>query len=101
MHLVVALAFVITYLGASINTYLETQAFGKLRLGYGRLGPTEARLVLLALLVAVALGGHVALLGLSLLDLAGMAVTAALGLAIGVRAVRNLRDLARREPYAA
>ena len=101
MSMVIALAFVIAYLGASINTYLETQAFGTLRLGYGRLGPTEARLVLLGLLVAIALGADVTVLGLSLLDLAGLAVTAALGLAVALRAAGNLRVLARREPYAA
>ena len=40
----------------SINTYLETQALGVFRLGYGRLGPTEARLALIALNTALALG---------------------------------------------
>src|SRR5204863_2217946 len=35
MHLAVALALVVAYLAASINTYLETQALGRLRLGYG------------------------------------------------------------------
>jgi phosphatidylglycerophosphate synthase len=101
MALTGGLALVVAYLGASINTYLETQAFGRLRLGYGRLGPTEARLVLLALLVAVAAGARVSVAGLSLLDLAGLIATGALGLAVGVRAAGNLRALARREPYAA
>jgi archaetidylinositol phosphate synthase len=101
MALTGGLALVVAYLGASINTYLETQAFGRLRLGYGRLGPTEARLVLLALLVAVAAGARVSAAGLSLLDLAGLIATGALGLAVGVRAAGNLRALARREPYAA
>ena len=40
----------------SINTYLETQALGVFSLGYGRLGPTEARLGLIALNTALALG---------------------------------------------
>lgn len=101
MALTGGLALVVAYLGASINTYLETQAFGRLRLGYGRLGPTEARLVLLALLVAVAAGARVSVGGLSLLDLAGLIATGALGWAVGVRAAGNLRALARREPYAA
>jgi phosphatidylglycerophosphate synthase len=98
MHLAIALALVVAYLAASINTYLETQAFGRLRLGYGRLGPTEARLFLLAGLVAVGAGVHVAVLGLSLLDVAGLAVTGALGVAVAVRAAGNLRTLARLEP---
>ena len=42
---------VIAYLALSINSYLETQALGRFSLGYGRLGPTEARLALIALLV--------------------------------------------------
>jgi archaetidylinositol phosphate synthase len=108
MHLTVALVLVIVYLGLSINTYLETQALGRFTLGYGRLGPTEARLALFAVLAATALGAHVALplLGqtLTLLDVAGLAVAGAMAVALGGRAVGNLRALARREPvrrYAA
>ena len=44
MLLAVGLVIVIAYLILSINTYLETHAFGVFTLGYGRLGPTEARL---------------------------------------------------------
>ena len=40
----------------SINTYLETYAFGVFTLGYGRLGPTEARLGLIVVNTLVALG---------------------------------------------
>jgi archaetidylinositol phosphate synthase len=98
MHLAVALALVVAYLAASINTYLETQALGRLRLGYGRLGPTEARLALLACLVAVGLGARVSVLGLTLLDVAGLAVAGGLVLAVAVRAAGNLRTLARLEP---
>ena len=43
MSLVTGLAIVIAYLALSINTYLETQVFGVFSLGYGRVGPTEAR----------------------------------------------------------
>jgi phosphatidylglycerophosphate synthase len=105
MHLAVALCLVIAYLALSINTYLETQALGRFTLGYGRLGPTEARLLLLAVLGAVALGAHAAvpLLGttLSLLDLAAGGAAAAMLVAGAVRAAGNLRTLARREPYPA
>ena len=104
MHLTVGLALVIAYLALSINTYLETQALGRFTLGYGRLGPTEARLGLLALLAAVALGAHAAVpvLGvtLTLLDAGRAGGAAVMMLAAGrVRAVGNLRVLARREPY--
>ena len=50
MHLVAGLVLVIAYLALSINSYLETQALGRFTLGYGRLGPTEARIGLIALL---------------------------------------------------
>jgi archaetidylinositol phosphate synthase len=105
MHLAVALGLVIAYLALSINTYLETQALGRFTLGYGRLGPTEARLALLGLLAAVALGAHVAvpLLGttLTLLDVATGGAAVAMIVAGAVRAAGNLRTLARREPYPA
>ena len=61
MHLAAGLVLVIAYLALSINSYLETQALGRFTLGYGRLGPTEARIGLIALLAAVALGAEVPL----------------------------------------
>jgi hypothetical protein len=105
MHLAVALGLVIAYLALSINTYPETQALGRFTLGYGRLGPTEARLLLIGLLGAIALGAHAAvpLLGatLTLLDLATGGAAVAMLVAGAVRAAANLRTLARREPYPA
>jgi archaetidylinositol phosphate synthase len=93
---------VVAYLVLSINTYLETQAFGSFNLGYGLIGPTEVRLLLVALNTALALGAvpHVVVLGvgLGLLDLAGVAVVAAMIVAVTVRAARNLRALAALEP---
>src|SRR3954468_13568236 len=90
------------HLALSINTYLETQALGVFRLGYGRLGPTEARVALLGVLVAVALGAHASLplLGqtLTLLDVAGLGAAGAMIVAGGPRPLTNLRVLARREP---
>src|ERR687894_1273869 len=41
MLLLTGLVIVIAYLVLSINTYLETYAFGVFTLGYGRLGPPE------------------------------------------------------------
>ena len=43
MLLATGLVIVIAYLVLSINTYLETNTLGVFSLGYGRLGPTEAR----------------------------------------------------------
>jgi archaetidylinositol phosphate synthase len=99
MHLVAGLVLVIAYLALSINAYLETQALGRFSLGYGRLGPTEARLALIALLGAVALGLEVSILGLTLLDVVALGGAAVMILALTVRALGNLRVLAAREPY--
>lgn len=45
-----ALAGVILYLALCINVYLETTVFGVFQLAYSRLGPTEVRILLIALL---------------------------------------------------
>jgi phosphatidylglycerophosphate synthase len=103
-HLLLAtgLLVVIAYLVLSINTYLETQALGVFSLGYGRVGPTEARIALIALNTAMALGVplHFTLVGvgLSVLDAVALGAVAAMLVALGVRAARNLRALAAREP---
>jgi archaetidylinositol phosphate synthase len=99
MHLVAGLVLVIAYLALSINSYLETQALGRFSLGYGRLGPTEARLGLIALLLAVALGASVSVWGLTLLDLVALGGASVMVLALAARAFGNLRALAEREPY--
>ena len=56
MLLVTGLVIVVAYLVLSINTYLETNALGVFSLGYGRLGPTEARVGLVAVNTLLALG---------------------------------------------
>src|SRR3954449_7902218 len=102
MLLATGLVIAVAYLVLSINTYLETQALGVFRLGYGRLGPTEARLGLIGLNTALALGAplgfHVAGLGMTVLDLGALGIAAAMLGALAVRAFGNLRILARREP---
>jgi archaetidylinositol phosphate synthase len=102
MLLSVGLLIVIAYLVLSINTYLETYAFGVFTLGYGRLGPTEVRLVLIVLntLIAlgVGLGFHVGDLGLTVLDLIGLGIAAVMAVGLAGRAARNLRRLAEQEP---
>ena len=101
MHLAAGLLLVVAYLALSINSYLETQALGRFSLGYGRLGPTEARIALMALLVVVACGVELSVLGLTLLDLVALGGALVMFLAVAARAVGNLRVLAAREPYAA
>jgi phosphatidylglycerophosphate synthase len=103
--LTTGLVVVIAYLVLSINTYLETQVLGVFSLGYGRVGPTEARLALIALNIAMALGVPVsfAVLGvtLSVLDVVALCAVAVMLAALAVRAARNLRALALREPAQA
>jgi len=90
-----ALLAVVVYLVLSINIYLETQTLGVFRLGYGRLGPTEARIALIAVNTALAAGAG---LGAGLLDVIvlGAAALALAGLAL--RAGATLRALAALEP---
>jgi phosphatidylglycerophosphate synthase len=93
----IALAVVLAYLVLSINVYLETAAFGVFRLGYGRIGPTEARLVLIIVNTLLALGTP----GPALTRVAnwtlGLLVLGMLG-AAGARIAGNLSALARLEP---
>jgi len=95
MLLAVGLTIVIAYLILSINTYLETQAFGVFTLGYGRLGPTEARLMLIGVNTLLVLGFG---FGVSLLDVAGLGLAAVMIAALIGRAGRNLKRLAELEP---
>jgi phosphatidylglycerophosphate synthase len=103
-HLLLAtgLLVVVGYLVLSINTYLETQALGVFSLGYGRVGPTEARLALVAVNTAMALGAPLALrvagVGVTVLDLVALGAVGAMAVAVAVRAARNLRTLAAAEP---
>ena len=100
--LATGMVLVIVYLVLSINTYLETQALGVFRLGYGRLGPTEARLGLIALNTALALGlplgFELAGVGLTVLDVVVLGAAAVMAAALAVRAAGTLRVLAAREP---
>src|SRR5438874_12192012 len=49
VYLGLALGIVIVYLAMSINVYLQSTVFGVFRISYGRIGPTEVRLLLIAL----------------------------------------------------
>ena len=104
MLLVTGLAIVIAYLVLSINTYLETNTLGGFSLGYGRLGPTEARagLIVVNTVLALGLAPAVSILGLGVtaLDAAGLGLVALMLGGLAVRAARNLRELARLEPPA-
>jgi archaetidylinositol phosphate synthase len=94
MLLAVGLVIVIAYLILSINTYLETQALGVFSLGYGRLGPTEARLLLIAVNTLLAVG----IVGVGVLDVLGIGLAALMIAALVGRAGRNLKRLSKLEP---
>jgi archaetidylinositol phosphate synthase len=104
MLLSVGTLIVVAYLVLSINVYLESQAFGRFSIGYGRLGPTEIRIVLIALNTLLALGAGldfgVGNLDLTVFDVIGLAIAGGMIAMLAGRAVRNLRELAKLEPSA-
>jgi len=94
-----ALALVVLYLTLSINVYLESQVFGVFQLGYGRMGPTEVRIILILanslLLTSPGTQPHVVWV------FANMTVAAlSLGMlaTLAARFGKNLRRLAKMEP---
>lgn len=98
----IALGLVVVYLVLSINVYLESAVFGAFRLAYGRLGPTEMRLILIAINTGLALHQNFFGRGTVPVRLAADALFAAAGLGmlvmLAVRFRHNLRALARLEP---
>jgi phosphatidylglycerophosphate synthase len=95
----IALGLVVVYLVLSINVYLESTVFGAFRLAYGRLGPTEIRLILIAINSGLALHPGqgpvpVRLIADAVFAAAGLGMLAMLV----IRFTRNLRALARLEP---
>jgi phosphatidylglycerophosphate synthase len=95
---------VVAYLILSINVYLESFAFNRFSIGYGKIGPTEIRLILILLNTALALklGLDFTLVGLDLtvFDVVGLAIAGTMIVLLLGRAFRNLRELAKREPAA-
>lgn len=104
MLLAVGTLIVVAYLILSINVYLESQAFGRFSIGYGRIGPTEIRLVLIALNTALVLGAGldfgVAGLDMTVFDVIGLGIAGGMLAMLAGRAVKNLRELADAEPAA-
>src|SRR5258707_1210428 len=102
VYLGLALGIVVVYLAMSINVYLESTVFGVFKISYGRIGPTEVRLLLVLLNTMLALAalwrikgpfpvGVVANWTLAVL------LTGMLALFVG-RFARNLYRLAKLEP---
>ena len=102
MLLSVGLAIVIAYLVLSINVYLETHVLGEFQFGYGWMGPTEARVLLIGLntlaLFRPPLPFHVGVVGATIFDVLGAFVALAMAFLLTGRVVKNLRRLAALEP---
>jgi archaetidylinositol phosphate synthase len=104
MLLSIGALIVVGYLILSINVYLESMAFGRFRLGYGLLGPTEIRVVLILINTAMALGlgldFNLLDLELTIFDVIGLGIVAVMLALLSVRVFGNLRELAQEEPAA-
>jgi archaetidylinositol phosphate synthase len=104
MLLSIATLIVVAYLILSINVYLESYAFGRFALGYGFIGPTEVRIVLIALNTALALGlgldFNLFELDLTVFDAIGLGIAGVMIVLLAGRAAHNLRLLATQEPAA-
>ncbi|HTI05935.1 MAG TPA: protein kinase [Gemmatimonadales bacterium] len=92
---ILALGVVAAYLALAVNVYLESSVFGIARVEYGRMGPTEMRVVLIVLNTVLALGGRPSL---PVANWTLGAVVAAMALVFVWRLVGNLARLARLEP---
>src|SRR3954447_20978144 len=105
MLLSVGTLLVVAYLVLSINVYLESYALGRFSIGYGKVGPTEMRVLLIALNTALALGldlrTTIAGTAVTALDLAGILIGSGMIVLLAARVWRNLRELAKSEPAAA
>jgi archaetidylinositol phosphate synthase len=104
LSLSVALFVIATYYLMAINTHLELKTLGIYEISYSGLGPTEARLVLMACNAALACDVlpvvTTASLELRALDPVALLIAGAMLVMAGVRSLRNLRALALREPPA-
>ena len=99
IELPVALALVVLYLTLSINVYLESHVFGVFQLGYGRIGPTEVRIILiLANTLLLATSGVDSRLVWIVANTTVAVVSLAMLVTLAGRFGRNLRRLAKLEP---
>ena len=102
VYLGLALGIVVVYLAMSINVYLESTVFGVFKISYGRIGPTEVRLLLILLnTIAAITAGWPSPLPVPLQVVANWTLGAVLAgmvvLFVG-RFARNLYRLAKLEP---
>jgi len=102
VNLGLALGLVVVYLALSINVYLESSVFGVFKISYGRIGPTEVRLLLVMLNTMLALAALWEVKGPWSIALVANWTLAILLTGMGAlfvgRFARNLYRLARLEP---
>lgn len=102
VRLEIALVLVLVYLVLSINVYLESAVFGVFKIAYARIGPTEARIILILVNVVLwlsstllpGLGNEVRFVANAVVAL----MTLAMFTVLVVRFGRNLYKLAKLEP---
>ncbi len=90
-----ALGLVVAYLALAVNVYLESSVFGIVKVEYGRIGPTEARLVLIVVNTVLALGVRPTV---RVANWTLVIVLAGMVLVFVWRLVRNLSRLNKLEP---
>ena len=102
VYLALALGIVIVYLAMSINVYLESTVFGVFKISYGRVGPTEVRLILILLnTLALITAGWPSPLPVPINLVANWTLGAVLAGMVALfvgRFARNLYRLAKLEP---
>ncbi len=90
-----ALGLVVAYLAMAVNVYLESSVFGVVQVEYGRIGPTEARLVLIVVNTVLALGVRPTV---RVANWTVVIVLAGMALVFVWRLARNLSRLSKLEP---
>ena len=96
----IALFLIVAYLILSINVYLETSVFGVFQLAYGKLGPTELRILLIAASASLFffVGNIREGLALEVTNLLALLAAAGMLIIAATRVGQNLRRLAKMEP---
>ena len=98
VDLAIALGLVVVYLALSINVYLESSVFGVFKISYGRIGPTEVRLLLIILNTLLLLFPRPHSFVATVANWTLGVILAAMVLLFVARFARNLYKLAKLEP---
>ena len=102
MTLAIAFALVIAYLLLSINVYLETHVFKKFKSSYGKLGPTEIRVMLILLNIIALVNGitpfKMLSINITIFDVIGFFAAIGMFVLLLGRTFQNLKKLSQDEP---